>query len=109
MAVIRKRESAKRDLTAQWVWYADQAGIEIADQFRAVEQTLLSLASFPEMGQRVMSAVPELAGLRRFPVGDGFESQMLYYFPLSSGVDLLRVIHGRRHWERELTKTRNDE
>jgi hypothetical protein len=33
MAIIRKREAAKRDLIAQWVWYAENASIEVADNF----------------------------------------------------------------------------
>lgn len=53
MARVLKREAAKRDLIAQWVWYAENAGIEIADRFLdAVEATLISLAAHPESGAR---------------------------------------------------------
>jgi len=38
---ILKREAAKRDLIAQWVWYAENIGIEVADRFlQAAEDTL---------------------------------------------------------------------
>jgi hypothetical protein len=33
MGRVLKREAAKRDIVAQWLWYADNASIEIADRF----------------------------------------------------------------------------
>jgi hypothetical protein len=36
MARAVKREAAKRDLTDQWIWYAENANIETADRFFAV-------------------------------------------------------------------------
>lgn len=46
MARVLKREAAKRDLIAQWVWYAETASIEIADRFLdAAESTLTLLAT----------------------------------------------------------------
>jgi toxin ParE1/3/4 len=92
-----KRESALRDLTAQWVWYAENAGIDVADQFLgAVEDTLEVLSMNPEIGVSVEFARPELAGMRRFPVGGTFEKILLFYLPCSEGIDLVRVIHGSR-------------
>jgi plasmid stabilization system protein ParE len=41
MARVRKREAAKRDLIHQWVWYAENASIEVADRFlEAADSTL---------------------------------------------------------------------
>lgn len=105
MARILKREAAKRDLVAQWVWYAENADIEIADRFlTAVERTLTLLAAQPEMGGTFCVRKPELQGMRRFPVSDGFEKMLLFYFPLKDGVDLIRVIHGSRDLERLLAE-----
>ena len=51
MARVLKREAAKRDLTSQWVWHADNGGMEVADRFLiAVEKTLKLLATQPESG-----------------------------------------------------------
>ncbi len=83
MARVQKREAAKRDLIAQWVWYAENAGIDVADRFLRK---------------------PELQALRRFPVSDGFEKILLFYFPLEDGVDLVRVVHGSRDLEGLLTE-----
>ena len=53
MARVLKREAAKRDLIQQWVWYAENAGIEVADRFlEAADSTLKLLASQPESGPR---------------------------------------------------------
>jgi plasmid stabilization system protein ParE len=48
MAKVHQRGAAKRDLIAQWVWYAENASIEGADNFlNAAEQTLRFLATQP--------------------------------------------------------------
>jgi toxin ParE1/3/4 len=97
MARVLKREAAKRDLIVQWVWYAETASIEVADRFlAAVETTLNLLATQPESGSPFFVQKTEFQGMRRFPVSEGFEKILLFYFPLQDGVDLVRVIHGSR-------------
>lgn len=40
MTRVLKREAAKRDLIQQWVWYAEEASLEVADRFlTAVDST----------------------------------------------------------------------
>ena len=57
MARVLKREAAKRDLTSQWVWHADNGGMEVADRFlTAVEKTLKLLATQPKAAVRFLSA-----------------------------------------------------
>jgi plasmid stabilization system protein ParE len=59
MARILKRESFKGDLIAQWVWYAENASIEVADRFlRAADDTLEMLARQPEIGLATMTFWP---------------------------------------------------
>ena len=66
MATVRRREAAKRDLIAQWVWYAQKADIETADRFlAAVAETVSMLAGQPEAGYRFFVRRPELQGMRR--------------------------------------------
>ncbi len=79
MARARKREAAKRDLIAQWVWYAENASIDIADQFlKVADDTVSMLAGQPEAGYRFFVRRPELQGMEvtvfvrrevRFPIG----------------------------------------
>lgn len=100
MARVLKREAARRDIVAQWVWYAENAGIEIADRFlQDADNTLNLLSTQPESGSSFFARKPELQGMRCFPVSDGFEKILLFYFPLQDGVDLVRVIHGSRDLE----------
>lgn len=103
MARVRKRESAKRDLIAQWVWYAESSGIDTADRFlEAADSAASVLASQPEAGYRFAVRKAELEGMRRFPVLDGFEKILLFYFPLEDGIELVRVVQGNRDLERLL-------
>lgn len=60
------------------------------------------LAAQPEAGYRFFVRRPELQGMRRFPLPDGFEKVLLFYFPLKTGIDLVRVVHGSRDLDRLL-------
>lgn len=101
MAGALKRESAKRDIIQQWVWYAENASIEVADRFLlAVDNTLRLLCAEPELGAVLLVSKAQLDGMRRFPVSDGFEKILLFYLPSRDGVDLVRVVHGSRNLAR---------
>jgi toxin ParE1/3/4 len=103
MSRVLKREAARRDLIAQWVWYAENADVEVADRFLdAAERTLTLLARQPESGAPCIFGRVELQGMRRVPLADGFEAILFFYFPLADGVDLVRVVHGSRDLERLL-------
>jgi toxin ParE1/3/4 len=103
VTTVRKREAAKRDLIAQWVWYAENADVETADRFlRSAEDTASMLATQPEAGYRFFVRRPELQGMRRFPVSNGFEKILLFFFPLKDGIELVRVVHGNRDLDRLL-------
>jgi toxin ParE1/3/4 len=97
MARVVKREAAKRDLIRQWVWYAENATVEIADRFlMAADNTVADVATHPGRGRPVFTRRSDLQGMRRIPVGDGFEKFLLFYFPTPEGVELVRVLHGGR-------------
>jgi toxin ParE1/3/4 len=103
VARVLKREAAKRDLAAQWLWYGENASIEVADRFlNSAEKALALLSTQPEAGTPFFVSKAELQGVRRFPVPDGFERILFFYFPLRDGVDLIRVVHGSRNLERLL-------
>jgi toxin ParE1/3/4 len=96
---IRKRESAQRDLTEQFVWYAENAGIDVAERFlSAADATLKQLSRTPRIGALIHPRNQELAGLRRWPV-EGFERILLFYIPQSESIDLVRVLHSKRNWD----------
>ena len=83
-----------------FVWYAENASLEVADRFlQAANESLNRLARAPESGTLVLTERAELQNMRRWPVKD-FEKVLLFYFPLSDGVELVRVVHGSRDLER---------
>jgi toxin ParE1/3/4 len=102
---ILYRPAARNDLIRQWIWYADNAGAEVADRFLvAADKTLQMLASQPEAGLETQFSHPLLAGLRRFRVQGGFGSILVFYFPLRDGIDVVRLLHGSRHIEEVLSQ-----
>jgi toxin ParE1/3/4 len=71
MTGVWKREAAKRDLVQQWVWYAENASIEVADRFLiAADNTLSLLSTHSEIGVSFFVRNRDLQGIRRFPVSD---------------------------------------
>ncbi len=55
-----------------------------------MERLFLTLASQPLIGQRIRTR--RLGILRRISQGD----YVIYYQPIETGVEILRVVHGRR-------------
>ena len=57
-----------------------------------IKQQFKRLADFPNMGQ---SCNQLSEGLRRFPI----EDYLIFYRPISNGVEIVRVVSGYRHIE----------
>ncbi len=89
MPVVIKLPRAKSDLVEIWDYIADDNEAR-ADAFvDMIDQKLHALASNPGMGR----ARDELAeGLRSFPVG----RYVIFYRPISNGIEIVRVLHGAR-------------
>ena len=105
---VLRREAAKRDLIAHWVWYAENGSIEVADRFlEEVGRTLEILSSHPESGARVAVNRPDLQGIRRFPIGGKFGAVLLFYFGMDDGIELVRVLHGARDLDSILEEGRH--
>jgi toxin ParE1/3/4 len=100
MNLITQRPRARIDLLEQFVYFGEQAGVELAERFfTAVEQTCEQLVRNPLMGPTCYSGVPSLHGLRRFPVAQ-FEQFLIFYLPTADGIDVIRVLHGARDLDR---------
>ncbi len=93
---VTQRPRARLDLLEQFVYFGEQAGVDLAERyFAAVEATCLQLVHHPRSGVLYDSGVASLKGLRRFPV-KGFENYLLFYLPRQNGIDVIRVFHGAR-------------
>jgi toxin ParE1/3/4 len=98
MRRVYKRPGARRDLIEHYVYLAENAGEETADRFLTqVEQTFTDLAENREMGASLTLLDPRLAGLRKWRVKD-FEKFLIFYFPRSDGVSIVRVLHSSQAW-----------
>ena len=92
MVRVFKRPEAETDLEDIW-WYIAQNNLLDADKFLdRLQEKLVKLAEFPQMGTSRDELRPSL---RSFSVGN----YLVFYFPLSDGIDIVRVLHGARDWE----------
>jgi toxin ParE1/3/4 len=93
MSRIVRRKAAKTDLKEIWKYIARDSP-ERADAFlRQLGQKMESLAKNPLMGRERSELLPNL---RSFPVG----RYVIFYRPLSDGIDVVRVLSGAMDIER---------
>ena len=96
ISAITQRPRARLDLLDQFVYFGEQAGVELAERyFAAVDETCLQLLKHPRSGPLYDCRIARLDGLRRVPV-KGFENYLVFYLPNENGIDVIRVLHGAR-------------
>lgn len=90
--MILKRPQALEDLAEIWTYIADDSP-DRADTFAdMVESKFQTLARHPSIGRHR----PELgANLRSFVIGH----YVIFYSPVSDGIEIVRVLHGARDIE----------
>lgn len=101
MPIIRRSQLSEVDVLEIWLYLAEQsASRDVADRaIDGFEATIAMLADQPGMG----TARDELLkGMRSFPSG----SYLIFYMPLSNGIEVLRIIHGSRNLWREFRRRR---
>lgn len=89
MPIVNRRPLAALDILDIWDHIADD-NMAAADRWiDALDAAFSRLATRPMMGR----ARPEIApDLRSFP----FRRYVIYYVPLSDGIDVVRVLHSAR-------------
>jgi toxin ParE1/3/4 len=99
MARVIKRVAAKRDLMDHFVFFGENASVDVARRFlHAANVSFQVLAKMPELGAQRNFRNPRFSSVRAWPV-KGFERYLIFYRPLTDGVEILRVIHGARDIE----------
>jgi len=101
MARIQKRPAAKRDLTLHFAWLAGEAGVELARKFlAAADESFQLLSRMPRIGP-VKIYEGKFAGIRMWPI-TGFEEFLIFYRAAANDVQIERVIHAKRDYQRVL-------
>ena len=102
MARVVKRQAAKRDIVAHFVYLAENASLDVARRFKeAARNTLNKLAETPGMGTPGRVRHGRYADVRLWRIG-GFERYLIAYRPLKDGVVIERVFHAAQDYGRVL-------
>jgi toxin ParE1/3/4 len=98
MPKVYQHAAARRDLVEHFIYLAESAGLEIAEQFLTdAEASFNALAERPMIGTPLMLRHPDLAGLRKWRVNN-FDNCLIFYLPHPGGVLIVRVLHAARDW-----------
>lgn len=98
MPTVYQRAAARRDLVEQFVYLAEQAGLDTAERFLTnAEASFNDLARQPMIGAPLTLRHPNLAGIRKWHIKD-FEHHLIFYTPHPDGVSIVRILHAARDW-----------
>lgn len=98
MPTVYQRAAARRDLVEQFVYLAEQAGLDMAERFLTnAEASFNDLALQPMIGAPLILQHPTLAGIRKWRIKD-FDNHLIFYLPHADGESIVRVLHAARDW-----------
>jgi toxin ParE1/3/4 len=98
MPTVTLRHAARRDLVEQFVYLAENAGLEMAQRFlTSAEASFNDLAQQPQMGAPLKLKHPDLPHVRKWRV-KGFDNHLVFYEPRPDGVSVVRVLHAASDW-----------
>jgi toxin ParE1/3/4 len=85
---------AERELDQIFVYYAQRAGVDVADRLiDSIEERFALLGDYPFVGRKV----DDLAqGVFRFPAGE----YLIYYRKKRGMIQIIHVLHGARDQDR---------
>jgi toxin ParE1/3/4 len=92
MAKLTIAPSAESDLDEIWQYLAENNEAAAEKFIRELARKFQLLADNKEIGRRQDDFIVEM---RMFP----FKNYHIYYFPTDEGVEIYRVLHGRRNIE----------
>ncbi len=95
---VIKRASAKQDLKGQAAFIGKESPHSAQRFLEAAEKAFDLLSSMPEMGSKWESKNPRFSRLRVWPIR-GFEKNLIFYFPIENGIEVIRVLYGMRDLE----------
>ena len=95
---VTKRTQAERDIEESFV-YIGEENLDAGVRFLvAAEESLEFVAKMPLIGSPREFRSSRLRNIRVWPV-KGFEDHLIFYRPTDDGIEVLRVLHGKRDIE----------
>lgn len=95
--VAKVSAAARRDLDGHALWLHDHADADVEMRFGdAVADVFERLANTPKLGAPLSSHNPRLADLRKWAIRQF--RLIVFYRPVSDGVEIIRVLHAARDW-----------
>src|ERR1035438_10263883 len=102
---IEKSPLFHEDVTGQFEWYFDEAGVELAWRFfSAVDATLVKLAIQSDLGRIRHFRNPLLHNLRSYRVEPPFGKILIFYRLTNGKLIAERLMHGARDLPRRLVE-----
>ena len=105
---VRLARAAAADADRIFTWLKAESPAAPLRFSAALEAGVRRLRQFPDIGHPVPNLVPELEGLRTWPL-PGFPAILLVYASGRSGVDVFRVLHGARDLPEEIGRAVEEE
>ena len=96
--IVRRRE-ARSDVISIASYIAEDSSAAGRRFMDAVEQAYKRLANMPRIGVEQAVRNSGLIGLRRLSV-PGFRSFLIFYLPHDDGIEIVRVLHGARDYDK---------
>lgn len=98
MPTVSPHAAARRDLVEQFVYLAEEAGLDTAERsLTNAEASFNDLARQPMIGAPLALRHPDLAGVRKWHIKE-FENHLIFYLPHPDGVSIVRVLHAAQDW-----------
>ncbi len=90
---------ADTDIDEHFTYLAEEGSLDTAARFlAATESGFQALLEMPELGAPRSFANPKLQGLRMWPI-PGFEKHLIFYRPVTRGIEIVRILHAARDIE----------
>ncbi|MEO6024249.1 MAG: type II toxin-antitoxin system RelE/ParE family toxin [Burkholderiales bacterium] len=96
MPRVTKHEAVKRDWVEHFVYFAENAGLDVADRFLScAEASFADLGPYPMMGAPLTLKHPDLTAMRKWRIND-FNQHLVFHPPRPDGVSIVGVLHASR-------------
>lgn len=96
--IIRRGSVAREDLLENFLYIGHTNRTAARRFLRAAEKAMGQLAEMPGLGSVWETANPVLEGTRVWQIPK-FKNYLIFYRPISNGIEVVRVLHGARDIE----------